>query len=130
MTGDAMLWTTVKMILALAGILGLLWGLTRMIRRQGAGGGAFGSGTGIRLLATQPIGSQKFISLVEIGGDVFAIAVSEAQISLLAKIENRAFLEGIANHPGVRPEPFAMFHSFWNKPKPLKMGLLRGLRGK
>jgi flagellar biogenesis protein FliO len=129
MTGDTMMWTTVKMILALAGILGLLWGLTRVIRKQGAGSGA-GSGTGIRLLAAQPIAPQKFISLVEIGGEVFALAVSETQISLLTKIENRAFLEKIANHPGLRPEPLAMFHSFWNRPKPLKMGFLRGLRGK
>jgi flagellar biosynthetic protein FliO len=129
MTGETMVWTTVKMILALGAILGLLWALTRLVRRQG-GRLMPASGTGIRIIASQPIGPQKFISLVEIGGDLFAIAVSESRISLLTKVENRAFLEKTADRAGIRPEPISALHSFFNRPNALKMGLTRGLRGK
>jgi len=62
-------------------------------------------GFGIRLLTTKPITPQKYISLVEIAGDVFALGISESQITLITKVENREFLEKVAARRSVQSEP-------------------------
>jgi flagellar biogenesis protein FliO len=71
----------------------VLYFLMRVLKRTPFVRGDASSDAGIRLLTTRPIAPQKYISLVEIGGEVFALGISETQITLLTKIENREFLE-------------------------------------
>lgn len=122
-----MAWAIGKMVLALGIVCMLLLFLTRILKRGGVGKPSLPSHSGVRVLTTQWIAPQKYISLVEIGGELLALGISEAQITFLTKIENKEFLEKVPSFP-VRPEPFPLFHSFSWLPlrnKKPKLSLLR-----
>lgn len=87
-----MIWATVKMILALGGILVLLFCLVRLFKRWDWGSGSPGPDGGIRVLSSKLIAPQKHISLVEIGGEILALGVTSQQITFLTKIENQEIL--------------------------------------
>jgi flagellar biogenesis protein FliO len=100
-----MIWATLKMILALGGVLVLLWGLVRVFKRVPWGGADPGPDAGIRVLTSKPIAPQKYISLVEIGGEVLALGVTSQQITFLAKIENQEMVKkNLSSHHQIRPE--------------------------
>lgn len=91
-----MTWAIFKMILVLGAILGFLLLLSRLLRvRQGRFGGS-GPHPEVRILTTQCLAPQKYLSLVEIGGEVLALGISDAAITLLTKIENRELIERLA----------------------------------
>lgn len=128
-----MTWAIIKMILVLGTILLTLFFLSRLLkgRRMGRGNGAASSG--IRVLASQCLAPQKYISLVEVGGEVLALGISEHHISLLTKIENREFIEKISSQiqSQGRPEPLFLFPSFQSFfAKEPKGGWLRRVYGK
>jgi len=100
-----MFWAVSKMILGLGIVFILLFFLTRVLKRMPFARGESSSDSGIRLLTTKPITPQKYISLVEIAGDVFALGISESQITLITKVENREFLEKVAARHSVPSEP-------------------------
>jgi flagellar biogenesis protein FliO len=129
---DTMIWAILKMVVVLGGVCLALFFLGRLLKRNGAKkDGSFDSE--IRLLATRSIAPQKYISLVEIGGQVLALGVSEAQITLLTKIENKEFAEKMMDSHRARPEPLSLFNYFRPvspKPKWPRMGLLRRLHGR
>jgi flagellar protein FliO/FliZ len=129
---DTMTWAIMKMVLVLGGVCMVLFFLARLFKS--AGGKRDGSfDSGIRLLATQSIAPQKYVSLVEIGGEVLALGISEAQITLLTKIENKEFVERMMDNLPGRPEPFSLFHylhSLPRKPKGPRMTLLRRTHGR
>ena len=99
-----MIWATLKMTLALGGVLVLLWGLVRLCKRVPWGGAGPGPDAGIRLLASKPIAPQKYISLVEIGGEVLALGVTSQQITFLTKIENQEMVKKNLSPHEIRPE--------------------------
>ena len=107
---DTMLWPILKMILVLGGLCGFLFLLVKRAKRKGGFPQGFSPESGIRLLVTQAIGPQKYISLVEIGGDVLALGVTEAQITFLSKVENKSFLEKIVPPGPVKSEPLSFLH--------------------
>ena len=130
---DTMIWAMMKMILALGIVCTLLFFLVRVLKRSGVGKGNFSLDSGIKVLTTQLIAPQKYISLVEIGGEVLALGVSEAQITFLTKIENKEFLQKIMDRRSERFEPFSLSRYFLNSPlksKGPKIGLLRRSHGK
>jgi flagellar biogenesis protein FliO len=104
---EMIFWPMVKMILALGGMCAVLLFLVRRLKRNGGVRKDLLSNSGIRVLSTQPIAPQKYISLVEIGGEVLALGVSEAQITLLTKIENQEFVEKMTAYGPGRPEAFS-----------------------
>ncbi len=127
-----MIWPLSKMILAL-GVLGVgFFILVRWMKRNAAERTPASSDSGIRLLSTQPIAPEKFISLVDIGGEVLALGVSESQITFLAKIENKAFIETMESRGPVRSDVFSFLHSvrFPLKSKKPKAGFLRRVYGR
>ncbi len=97
-----------KMILVLGAVLAILFLLIWLCKRMMAGRGNFPSDGQIRLLTTKPIAPRKYISLVGIGGQVLVLGISEAQITLLDKIENREFVEKLEARHAVRPGPFSI----------------------
>ena len=127
---DPMQWAIVKMILSMGLIGGILFLLVRFLKRSGLMKRNSPSNSGIKLLSTEPIAPQKYISLVEIGGEVLALGVSETQITLLTKIENKEFLERVRDNRPVRPEPIPLFYPFLRRNKRPKIGLLRKFYGK
>jgi len=99
-----MIGATLKMILALAGVLVLLWGLVRLFKRWPMGNPNAGGDGGIRVLTSKVIAPQKYISLVEIGGEVLALGVTSQQITFLTKIENQEMVKKNLSSHEVRPE--------------------------
>jgi len=130
---ETIFWPMVKMVLALGGMGAVLLFLVRQMKRTGRVGKGLAPDSGIRVLAAQPLAPQKHILLVEIGGEVLALGVSEAQITLLTKIENREFVEKVRARGEERIEPFSLLqrlqdHCLQGLPrraKGSKPGLLR-----
>jgi flagellar biogenesis protein FliO len=118
------------MILALGMVCTVLIFLARMLRRTRVGKGSFPFDSGIRVLTTQVIAPQKYISLVEIGGEILALGICEAQITLLTKIENKEWVERMVGKSAARPVPFSVFPSFPIRYKGLGFGWLRRLYGR
>jgi flagellar biogenesis protein FliO len=127
---DSMIWAIIKMILALGIVCSVLFFLTRLLKRNGVSKGILPVDSGIKLLTTQLIAPQKYISLVEIGGEVFALGISEAQITFLTKIENKELVERLAATRSNRPDPFFLFQYFPHRYKGPRLGLLKRLNGK
>ena len=125
-----MLWAASKMILGLGIVFILLFFLMRVLKRTHFVRGDASSDSGIRLLTTKPIAPQKYISLVEIGGEVFALGISETQITLLTKIENREFLEKVAARRSIPPEPLSLLQQISKGSRWMKEGSLRISHGK
>lgn len=124
---ETMILAIAKMVLVLGIVCAVLLFLTRVWKRSGVGKPSLPSDSGVRLLTTQWIAPQKYISLVEIGGEVLALGISETQITFLTRIENKEFLEKVSSLPA-RPKPLSLFHSFSWLPLKYKgptLGLLR-----
>ena len=109
-----MIWATLKMILALGGVLVLLLGLVRLGKRSPWGGANSGPDAGIRVLTSKLIAPQKYVSLVEIGGEVLALGVTSQQITFLTKVENQEMVKKNLPHHEIGPETLS-----WLKGVPL-----------
>jgi flagellar biogenesis protein FliO len=130
---DTMLWPMVKMIVALGGMCAGLLFAVRQLKRNGTVRKAVLANSGVRVLTTQLIAPQKYISLVEIGGEVLALGVSESQITLLTKVENKEFTEKLTTHGSEKREPFSFLHCLQGlplRPRGQRPGVLREIYGK
>ena len=88
MNPDPNLWATaVKMLAALAMVLGILMGLfyvsKRLNRRDGGGFGA----KLIRIVDSRYVGPKKTITMVEVPGSILVLGTTQERISLLAQID-------------------------------------------
>ena len=131
---DTMTWAILKMVLALGIVCMVLFFMARLLKRAGVKRD-WPLDSGIRLLATQSIAPRQYISLVEIGGEVLALGISETQITFLTKIENKEFVGKMMGDRGARTEPLSLlqyFHLLPLKPKGPRMGLglLRRFHGR
>jgi len=130
---ESMTWAILKMILALGMVCGLLFFMVRFLKRNGMAKRGLAFNHGIRILGTQSIAPQKYISLVEIGGEVLALGISETQVTLLTKIENRAFVERLMENSANRGEPLSLLHFLHHLPvgsKEPRGSLLRRIYGR
>lgn len=128
---DSMTPAIMKMILALGIVGAVLFFLVRIMRRFGVPTRNLPN-SGIRVIATQLIAPQKYISLVEIGGEILALGISDAQITFLTRIENKEFLERMGEGRSTGSEPLSLFQYFQGlslKPRTAKKGLWRNLYG-
>ncbi|MBM4307359.1 MAG: flagellar biosynthetic protein FliO [Deltaproteobacteria bacterium] len=113
-----------KMILVLGTILLSLFLLARLMRKNRMMTGGPSNHAVIRVLATQYLAPQKYLSLVEMGGEVLALGISEAHVTLLTKIENKEFIEKISCNDRLNQSPSFPFHFF--QPHSIKPnGLIR-----
>jgi flagellar biogenesis protein FliO len=125
-----MIWAASKMILGLGIVFVLLFFLMRVLKRTHLVRGELSLESGIRLLATKPIAPHKYISLVEIGGEILALGISESQITLLTKIENKEFLEKMAAQRSIPTEPLSLLQQISKGSRWMKGGSLRISHGK
>lgn len=88
-----MIWPFIKM-LVIAGSLFIVLLFTMKLLKKGKIVSSSSSQL-IKILTTQWIAPQKYISIVEIGGELFALGISESQINLLTKIEDRELAKRI-----------------------------------
>lgn len=129
---ESMIWAIVKMIFALGMVCGLLFLMVRFLKRNGTAKRDLAFNQGIRILGTQSIAPQKYISLVEIGGEVLALGISETQVALLTKIENKAFVERLMENSVNRGEPLSLLRFLHHLPGGAKQprgGLFRRIHG-
>ena len=94
-----MLATSLKMLAALAlvlGGLGIFFYVSKRVMRKDIG---VSGGKMIRVLASQYVGLKKSISLVEIPGAILVVGISGDTIRLLTKIEDKTILDQL-HDPG------------------------------
>jgi flagellar biogenesis protein FliO len=111
-------------------VLGVLLLLIHLCKRGAAGKGRFSAEGQVRLLTSKAIGPRKFVSLVEIGGQVLVLGVSEAQITLLDKIENREFMAKTETQQALQSEPLSILDYFSLRRRGLNRGPVRISNGK
>lgn len=83
-----MLWAAIKMIMGLGAVLIALYFLVRLARRSGVGLRDGEENSWVRLIGNKPIAPHKSISLLEVGGELWVLGMTESQINLLDKITN------------------------------------------
>ena len=95
--------SVIKMIaslaLVLAGILASYWVVKRFILKSGGG---FGGRNLIQTLATGYLGQKKNITLVEVAGEVLVLGITNNNISLLSKIQDKEKIEEIHSTHGFK----------------------------
>ncbi len=85
-------WLIIKMFLALSLMAMLLFLALKFFKRV-SGQRQIGASAGaIRVLGNKLIAPQRYITLVEIGEEIFALGISPQQISFLTKIDHKETL--------------------------------------
>ncbi len=94
----------VKMVVSLAVVLGIVWGLYRVARKtmpsvvQGKGNGKL-----IQVLENQCLGVKKSIAMVQVPGAVLVLGVSADNVQLLSQLDDPEIVRQItarADQPG------------------------------
>ena len=86
--------------IVLGGLLGVFYLLKRYLKRDSGGV----KGQLIRVIANQYIGIKKNIALVEVPGSILVVGISNDNISLLTKIEDKEVLEDLRQEvSGITP---------------------------
>lgn len=87
-TGSTALSSIVATVLALVFVLGLAWGVLRVIKAwqdRGLGGNEPGNDRALRFLRALPVGTRERVMLIEAEGERMLIGVTAGGISLLAR---------------------------------------------
>jgi flagellar biogenesis protein FliO len=109
-----MIWAAFKMILAMGIGVVFLYFLIRLTKRLDLARRTQQGESGIKILTSKPIAPQKYITLVEIGGEIMALGVSAQQVTFLTKIQSREKIQELLPVPGVKPEPFSWL-KLWSR---------------
>jgi flagellar protein FliO/FliZ len=96
--------STLQMLMALGIVLGGLLVVFYLLKRYAKRDAGGTKGQLIRVIASQYIGIKKNIALVEVPGTILVVGISNDNISLLTKIEDKAILEGLRQEvSGITP---------------------------
>jgi flagellar biogenesis protein FliO len=119
-----MLWAAVKMVFAMGVGLTLLYWLIRFTKGLDRARRGSAPEGGIKVLTSKPIAPQKYISLVEIGGEILALGISAQQVTFLAKIENREKVKESLEAPAGKAEAFSWLQVWPGRHKRIKTSSL------
>ncbi|PKN33637.1 MAG: flagellar biosynthetic protein FliO [Deltaproteobacteria bacterium HGW-Deltaproteobacteria-19] len=97
-----------KMLFALAIVLGLLIGSVYFLKKFMAPAGGGDEGQAIRILATRSLGPKSSILVVDILGKVVALGVTGAQISVLTDLDDPSTLDRLRPQGGAPASPLPM----------------------
>ncbi len=100
------------MVLALGLVTAALVFLSRFLKRWQGPQALPGPDGGIRVLTSKAIAPQKYVSLVEIAGEVLALGVTAQQITFLSRIENPERVRTGAAEVRLRPELLPWLRAF------------------
>ena len=103
------------MVFAMGAGLALLYLLIRFTKRLDLARRSSLPDAGIKVLTSRLIAPQKYISLVEIGGEILALGISAQQVTFLTKIENKEKVQESLETPAGKPGPLSWFR-FWAAP--------------
>ncbi|NPU84733.1 MAG: flagellar biosynthetic protein FliO [Syntrophaceae bacterium] len=94
-----------KMLFALAIVLGLLIGSVYFLKKFMAPVGGGDDGQAIRILATRSLGPKSSILVVDILGKIVALGVTGSQISVIADLDDPSALERLRPRGGAPVSP-------------------------
>ena len=77
----------IKVILVLAGLLGCLGVLYKVMQKYKINWNAKAGRLGLRSVETIPLGYKKFVSVIEVKDQLLVVGVGQDTISLLARIK-------------------------------------------
>ena len=86
---------TLKMVMSLAVVLAIIWGLYRAAKKNLPMVQNNGQGKMIRVLENQYLGVKKTITMVQVPGAVLVLGISSDRVSLLRQIDDPAIISGI-----------------------------------
>ncbi len=86
--GPELTGAAVKMVLALALVLAVLWAAQRWARRNIVSGAAGNRGRLIRVLGSHYLGVKKSIAVVQVPGSILILGIGAEQINLLSRIDD------------------------------------------
>lgn len=86
----------IKMVFALALILGILWAIHRWSRRSLTAGHSVSRGRWIKVLGNHYLGPKKSIAVVQVPGTVLVVGVGTEQVNLLTRIDDPEVLSQLA----------------------------------
>lgn len=91
---------SVQMVLGLAGVLALIFGMAWLARRFNLNGA--GTGANLRVLGALTLGTREKLVLVDVAGQQLLLGVTTQQISLLQRLESPAEVPAAvtASRPG------------------------------
>jgi flagellar protein FliO/FliZ len=92
--------SALKMIAALAIVLGGMFVLVHFARRYLRPAGAAAPHQLVRVIASQAIGIKKTVTLVDVPDAVLVLGVSGDRIQLLSRIDDPETLRQVRTHPG------------------------------
>jgi len=96
-----------KMLFALAVVLGLLMASVYFLKRYLSPAGGPDDGQAVRILAARSLGPKSSILVVDILGKVVALGVTASQISVIADLDDPAALDRLRRRGGgPAPSPF------------------------
>jgi len=98
--------SALKMIAALAVVLGGLFVMVHLARRYLQRTGAPGKARLVRVVASQPIGVKKAVTLVEVPGCVLVLGVSGDRIQMLTRLDDPQVLERVRSCEGAEAVSF------------------------
>jgi flagellar protein FliO/FliZ len=95
-----------RTILALVIVIGLIYGIARVLKAVKGGGGQRASGDGLEHLATLPLAQGRSVALVRSGSDVVLVGISESGVTpIKVYTEAEALMNGIALPPADSAAP-------------------------
>jgi flagellar protein FliO/FliZ len=95
-----------KMLAALAAVLGGLFVLRHVARRTLQRSGGPSPARLVRVVASQSIGVKKAVTLVEVPGCVLVLGVSSDRVQLLTRLDDPQVLERVHSHTGMETASF------------------------
>lgn len=98
--------SALKMIAALAAVLGGLFVIVRLARRYFQPPVGTARERLVRVLASQAVGVKKSVTLVEVPGCVLVLGIAAESIQLLTRIDDPELLDQVCAH---QPAPGASF---------------------
>lgn len=125
-----MLWVVAKMVMILGLLCVFLFFIIKLLKRGRSSTLSSSSRSPIKILATQWIAPQKYISIVEIGGELLALGISESQINLLTRIEDKEWAQKIAEFQESKTPPLYHIHNYLLKSRGFAGIFLRRINGK
>lgn len=70
-------------------IIGLILLIATVLRKLGVHHGPGGRGELLKIIETAPLGPRKYLAVVEAAGEYFLLGVSDQQVNLVSRLENR-----------------------------------------
>jgi flagellar protein FliO/FliZ len=88
---------TLKMVISLAVVLAIIWGLYRAAKKNLPMAQNNGHGRLMRVLENQYLGIKKSITMVQIPGAILVLGISSDKVNLLSRIDDPAVISGITS---------------------------------